>query len=251
MSWEAWSFVVLGAVLLGGFAWYERSRPPSQVVALVAALAALAVAGRLAFAAIPNVVATTDIVIFSGYAVGPAPGFAVGALAGLVSNFWLGQGPWTPWQMAGWGLCGVLGALLAWRGARLGRVGLAIACGFAGVAFGALMNFSLMASYGGELTLDRFAALEVRAIPFDAAHAIGNITLALIAGPAMVRMLVRFKERFEWRRLEWRLRLNDAARSRGRSALRPVRAGGGAGRRRLLARRRPEPGRRLLLDAGR
>ena len=72
------------------------------------------------------------------------------------------------------------------------------------------MNFSLMASYGGELTLDRFAALEVRAIPFDAAHAIGNITLALIAGPAMVRMLVRFKERFEWRhgrRSERRLRL--------------------------------------------
>ncbi len=200
MSWEAWSFVVVGAVLLGGFAWYERSRPPSQVVALVAALAALAVAGRLAFAAIPNVVATTDIAIFSGYAIGPAPGFAVGALAGLVSNFWLGQGPWTPWQMAGWGLCGVFGALLAWRGARMGRIGLAIACGFAGVAFGALMNFSLMASYGGELTLDRFAALEVRAIPFDAAHAIGNITLALIAGPAMVRMLVRFRERFEWRR---------------------------------------------------
>ena len=96
MSWEAWSFVVLGAVLLGGFAWYERSRPPSQVVALVAALAALAVAGRLAFAAIPNVVATTDIVLFSGYAIGPAPGFAVGALAGLVSNFWLGQGPVDP-----------------------------------------------------------------------------------------------------------------------------------------------------------
>ena len=60
MSWEAWSFLVLGAVLLGGFAWYERSRPPSQVVALVAALAALAVAGRLAFAAIPNVGATPD-----------------------------------------------------------------------------------------------------------------------------------------------------------------------------------------------
>ena len=40
----------------------------------------------------------------------------------------------------------------------------------------------------------------MRAIPFDAAHAIGNATLALIAGPAMVRMLLRFRERFEWRR---------------------------------------------------
>ena len=83
---------------------------PAQVVALVAALAALAIAGRIAFAAFPNVKPTTDIVIFAGYALGGAPGFAVGALAALVSNFWFGQGPWTPWQMAGWGLCGVLGA---------------------------------------------------------------------------------------------------------------------------------------------
>jgi energy-coupling factor transport system substrate-specific component len=199
MSWQLAGFLILGAVLLAGFAWYERSRPPSQVVALVAALAALAAAGRLAFAALPNVVATTDVVIFAGYALGPAPGFAVGALAGLVSNFWLGQGPWTPWQMAGWGLCGVLGAGMALGGRNAGRLTLAAVCGLAGIGYGALMNFSLMATYGGDLSLQRFLALESRAVPFDAAHAIGNVTLALVAGPAMVRMLVRFRERFEWR----------------------------------------------------
>jgi energy-coupling factor transport system substrate-specific component len=200
MSWQLASFAVLGLVLLGGFAWYERSRPPSQIVALVAALAALAVAGRLVLAPIPNVVATTDIVIFSGYALGGAPGFAVGALAGLISNFWLGQGPWTPWQMAGWGLAGILGALLARvSGRRAGRLELTVACGFAGIAFGALLNFSLMVSYGGEMTVQRWLALEARAVPFDLAHAIGNIALALVAGPAMVRMLVRFRERFEFR----------------------------------------------------
>ena len=51
--------------------------------------------------------------ILAGYALGPAPGFAVGALTALVSNLWFGQGPWTPWQMAGWGLCGIYGAVLA------------------------------------------------------------------------------------------------------------------------------------------
>ena len=104
---------MLGLTLLGGFAWYERSRPPSQIVALVAALAAISVAGRVAFSPIPNVVPTTDITLIAGFALGPAPGFAVGALSGLVSNFWLGQGPWTPWQMAGWGLTGILGAAVA------------------------------------------------------------------------------------------------------------------------------------------
>lgn len=199
VSWELASFLILGLVLVGGFAWYERSRPSSQVVALVAALAALAIAGRLAFAALPNVVATTDIVIFAGYALGPAPGFAVGALAGLVSNFWLGQGPWTPWQMAGWGMCGILGAALALGRRPPGRLGLAVSCGLAAIAYGALMNFSLMATYGGELSSQRFLALESRAVPFEVAHAAGNVALALAAGPAMLRMLVRFRERFEWR----------------------------------------------------
>jgi energy-coupling factor transport system substrate-specific component len=200
MSWELTSFLILGAVLLGGFAWYERSKPPSQVVALVAALAALAIAGRIAFAAFPNVKPTTDIVIFAGYALGGAPGFAVGALAALVSNFWFGQGPWTPWQMAGWGFCGILGAALALGGRNVGRLGLAATCGFAGIAYGALLNFSLMATYGGDLSLERFGVLEARAIPFDLAHAAGNVALALIAGPALVRMLSRFRERFEWSR---------------------------------------------------
>jgi energy-coupling factor transport system substrate-specific component len=199
MSWQVASFLILGGVLLGGFAWYERSRPPSQVVALVAALAALAIAGRIAFAAFPNVKPTTDIVVFAGYALGPAPGFAVGAFTGLVSNFWFGQGPWTPWQMAGWGLCGVMGAALALGTRNASRLTLAAVCGFAGIAYGVLLNFSLMATYGGDLSFRHFLVLESRAIPFDAAHAIGNIVFALLAGPAMVRMLVRFRERFEWR----------------------------------------------------
>jgi energy-coupling factor transport system substrate-specific component len=200
MSWQLVSFLILAGVLLAGFAWYERSRPPSQVVALVAALAALAIAGRIAFAAFPNVKPTTDIVIFAGYALGGAPGFAVGALAALVSNFWFGQGPWTPWQMAGWGLCGILGALLALGVRNAGRFTLAAVCGGAAVLYGALLNFSLMATYGLDLSWRQFVVLEGRAIPFEVAHLVGNVVLALIAGPAMVRMLIRFRERFEWAR---------------------------------------------------
>ena len=80
MSWQIGSLVVLVCALGGGIFWYEKSKPPSQIVALVAVLAALAVAGRIVLAPIPNVVATTDVVFFAGYALGPAPGFAVGAL---------------------------------------------------------------------------------------------------------------------------------------------------------------------------
>ena len=127
---------------------------------------------------------------------------------------------------------------------------LAAACGLAGIAYGALLNFSLMATYGGELSLERFLALEARAIPFDAAHAIGNVAFALVAGPAMVRMLARFRERFEWsgsrgplrcsRRCRSLLarprRLRSAALLGGRRA--PPSAGTAAGWLRLGAERR-------------
>jgi prenyltransferase/squalene oxidase-like repeat protein len=203
VRWEIAAMLVLGATLIGGFAWYERSRPPSQIVALVAALAAISVAGRVAFSPIPNVVPTTDITLIAGFALGGGPGFAVGALSGLVSNFWLGQGPWTPWQMAGWGMTGLLGAWLATlRGRNVGRFGLAAVCAFAGFAYGALLDFSLMVTYGGEQSLDRFLAISARGVPFNIAHAAGNAALALVAGPAMVRMLLRYRRRFEfaWKR---------------------------------------------------
>src|SRR4051794_15079460 len=216
MRWEATALVILGLTLLGGFVWYEHSRPPSQIVALVAALAAISVAGRVAFSPIPNVVPSTDIALIAGYALGGAPGFAVGALTGLVSNFWLGQGPWTPWQMAGWGMTGLLGAGLAWAtGRHVGRIGLAAFCAFAGFAYGALLDFSLMVTYGGEQSLDRFLALSARGLPFNIAHAAGNAALALVAGPAMVRMLLRYRRRFEF---AWRPVAGAGPRTRGATA---------------------------------
>jgi energy-coupling factor transport system substrate-specific component len=228
MSWQVTAYVLLALVLAGGLAWYERSRPPARMVALVAALAALAVAGRLAFAPIPNVVATTDIVLITGYAVGPAPGFAVGALSAAVSNLWLGQGPWTPWQMAGWGLVGLGGAALAvLTGRRLGRGGLAAACGLAGLAYGALLDLSVMVTYGGEQSLDRYLAISGRGVPFNVAHAVGNIALALAAGPALVRMISRYRSRFEftWRdapALPGRRGLPGEARASARGMLVPL-----------------------------
>ena len=79
--------------------------------------------GRLVFAPIPNVVATTDIVLITGLRARRArPGSRSARWRRSISNIWLGQGPWTPWEMAGWGLVGLGGAALAAvTGRRLGR----------------------------------------------------------------------------------------------------------------------------------
>jgi energy-coupling factor transport system substrate-specific component len=199
VSWQLASFCVLGLALAAGFGWFERSRPPARVISLVAALAALAVVGRIAFAAVPNVKPTTDIVLFAGYALGAAPGFAVGAIAALVSNFFISQGPWTPWQMAGWGLVGIGGAALARvAGRELGRLQLAVACGLAGLVFGAVMNTHLW-TLSARHDLATWLAVSGTSLPFDVAHVAGNVTFCLLLGPAFVRALERFRRRFEVR----------------------------------------------------
>jgi energy-coupling factor transport system substrate-specific component len=200
MSWELASTALIGVALLAGFAWYERSKPPSKLVALVAALAALALAGRVLFTPIPNVQATTDIVLLSGYALGPAPGFVIGAVGGLVSNFFLGQGPWTPWQMLGWGMAGVAGGVLAaLLGRRLGRWPLALVCAAAGIVFGAWMDLFTVVTFAAEQTSGSYLAVAGISLPFNVAHAVGNAALCLAFGPAFVRMLARFRTRLEVR----------------------------------------------------
>ena len=202
MSWVLASFLVLGLALAAGFAWYERSHPTARVLALVATLAALAALGRIAFAPLPSVKPTTDIVLLTGYVLGGAPGFAVGAVGALASNLFFGQGPWTPWQMVGWGGAGVIGAVLARVAGRdLGRFALASACALASLAFGAVMNLHLWVTFSGDHTLSKLGYYFATSLAFDLAHAIGSFAFCLAFGPALVRALRRYRMRFE---VEWR-----------------------------------------------
>ncbi len=201
MSWQLSAFTILGLALAAGFAWYERRRPDARIVAMVATLAALAALGRIAFAPLPNVKPSTDIVLLAGYALGGAPGFVVGALTALTSNFFFGQGPWTPWQMAGWGAVGVLGAGLAVvTGRRIGRWPLALCCLVAGFAFTALQDVGDWVNFSDH-SLASLGIYVGKGLGFDAIHAVGCLLFALAFGPALVRSLQRYARRLE---VSWR-----------------------------------------------
>ena len=201
MSWQLGAFGILALALALGFGWYERVHPDARVVALVGTLAAFATLGRIAFAAFPNVKPTTDIVLASGYALGGGPGFAVGALAGLASNFFFGQGPWTPWQMAGWGAAGVIGAGIAIAtGRRIGRWTLAIVCAVVGFGFTALQDIGDWITYSDH-SLAQLGVYVGKGIGFDFIHAAGCWVFALAFGPALIHSLTRFSTRLNvtWR----------------------------------------------------
>jgi energy-coupling factor transport system substrate-specific component len=195
VSWQLGASAVLAVGLIVGFAWYERTKPDARTVALVGTLAAFAALGRIAFAAIPNVKPTSDIVLIAGFALGGAPGYVVGAVAGLASNFFFGQGPWTPWQMAAWGLTGVAGALLArvTRG-RVGRLSLAAISFVLGFAFTALQDVGDWFNYSDH-SLAQLGAYVGTGVGFDLIYGCGCFGFALAFGPALIRSLHRFGKR--------------------------------------------------------
>jgi energy-coupling factor transport system substrate-specific component len=204
MSWQLASFALLALALAGGFAWFERSRPSSRTVALVATLAALATLGRIAFAPIPNVKPTTDIVLIAGYTLGGAPGFAVGAVAAIASNLFFGEGPWTPWEMLAWGLVGLGGAALAFAARRFGygpprripRVPMALICALAGFGYGLVVDCYQWLGYTSH-SLAAYIAIEASSFGFNLAHAVGNLLFYLAFGPLLIRALLRFRARLE------------------------------------------------------
>jgi energy-coupling factor transport system substrate-specific component len=184
--------LVAGGLIVAGAAWLESGPGSSKELVLIATLAAAAAAGRVLFAAIPNVQPVTVTAVVAGVALGPRAGMAVGGLSAFVSNFYLGQGAYTPWQMLAWGGCGLLGGLAAPLLRR--RLPLALTCFVLGFAFDAVMDIWLWLSFYPH-TWQALGALYARGIWFDAAHASGNLVLALVAGPELRRLLERYARR--------------------------------------------------------
>jgi energy-coupling factor transport system substrate-specific component len=181
-----------GALLAAGIAWFESGHDSTRELAVVATLGAAAAAGRVLFAAIPGVQPVTVVAIIAGAALGARAGAATGALAAFSSNFFLGQGIWTPQQMLGWGLCGVAGALLA-PGLR-NRWVLAGVAAVLGFAFSVTMDVWLWWGFLPH-TVPSLAAVVGRGLWFDTAHALGNVVIALAAGPELRRLLDRYRVR--------------------------------------------------------
>jgi Prenyltransferase and squalene oxidase repeat len=195
VSWPLASFLLVFLVLIVGWLAYERARPSARMVAVVGTLAAVAALGRDAFVALPDVKPITAMALVVGYALGPLPGFTVGALGMLASNVVLGQGPYTPWQMAAWGGVGLAGAALgALSRRRLGRVELAIACALAAIAAKEVMNLYTW-TLGASHTPAAFLAIAATALPFDLTDMVASFCFGLAFGPELARLLARMRAR--------------------------------------------------------
>lgn len=187
--------LVVSALVALAAAWLESGPASAKELVLVATLGGVAAAGRVLFAAIPGVQPVTVIAVCAGAALGLRSGIAVGGIAALVSNLFLGQGVWTPWQMLAWGACGAVGALLArWLRRRIVLAGVTFVLG---LAFSSFMDIWNWLTFYEQHTWATLLATNARGLPFDLAHAIGNVVIALVAGPELLKLLDRYGRRLK------------------------------------------------------
>ena len=101
------STLVILEILIPFLLAFEGRKPQARELVVIAVLCALAVASRAAIP-IPNFKPTYAVIMLSGIAFGPEAGFLVGAVTAFASNFFYGQGAYTPWQMFAYGAGGML-----------------------------------------------------------------------------------------------------------------------------------------------
>ena len=105
------SLLIVIYTMIPFFMVFERRKPRAREIVLIAMMTALTAVIHMFFHITVPIQAGTAMVIISGISLGPEAGFLIGALGRFVCNFYMGQGPWTPWQMFCWGLLGFLAGL--------------------------------------------------------------------------------------------------------------------------------------------
>ena len=193
------STLVLLLAMGSFFLSYERNNPTAQELVLLAVLCAIAVVGRMVFAAVPFFKPAAAIVIVTGIVFGGQAGFLCGAVTMLVSNFFFGQGAWTPWQMVAFGAAGLL-AGICFRTGRLPRNRLTLTV-FGGVCVLALVGLildtsSLFLMTGAPLTLDSALTIYLAGISANVIHGAATAVFLFLIGPVMLEKLERVKVKY-------------------------------------------------------
>ena len=192
------STLVVMEIMLPFFFRFESRRPQARELVILAVMAALAAVSRVVFAFSPYLKTITGIIMITGIAFGAEAGFLTGAVAAFASNFFFGQGPWTPWQMFAYGLGGFLAGVLYQAGLLpKKRVPLAV-FGFLTVFLlvGPVLDTCAIFLQPAAINWQLMKMLYLSGVPVNLIHGLCvALTLLLVSQP-MFEKLERIKDKY-------------------------------------------------------
>ena len=191
------STLVIIEVLVPFVLAFEGRKPQARELVVIAVMSALAVAARVAIP-IPAFKAIFALVMIAGIALGPESGFLVGAIGALGSNFFYGQGPYTPWQMVAYGIAGYLAGLAFEKGLlKRNPIHLAV-FGFGCVLciIGPLLDTCSVFLMAGDMSREYIAAIYASGLPVNVTQSVSTALVMLLLAKPMLEKLDRVKQKF-------------------------------------------------------
>ncbi len=159
---------VLSVVLFA--AGFDKKKTGTRRLVIVSVLIALSIAGRF----IPIFKPVTALTVLTGIYLGAESGFLAGSLTAALSNFYFGQGPWTPFQMLAWGLLGFFAGLMS-RALKKSRPLLFLYGIFAGAAYSFIMDVWTVVWYNGTFEIKLYLSALASAVPYTVTYIVSNV----------------------------------------------------------------------------
>ena len=189
--------LIIIELMIPFFMAFEGRKPQARELVVIAVMCAIAIAGRVAIP-IPNFKATFALIMLAGIAFGPETGFMVGAITAFASNFFYGQGAYTPWQMFSYGAGGMLAGFCFAKG-RLPQKPLVMAVfGFLATILwvGPLLDCSHIFLMVSVINWDSMIAAFVSGFPVNLSQAICTVLVMLLFARPLLDKLDRIKVKY-------------------------------------------------------
>ena len=189
------SLMVVILSLIPVFLTFEKKNLGTRKLIIISVMTALSVIGRFIFAVVPGFKPVTAIVVITAMFFGGETGFLTGVLSAFISNFYFGQGPWTPFQMFAWGMLGLLAGLFS-RPLKNSKICLVLYGVFAGMVYSFIMDIWTVLWYSSEFNLNMYLAALAATAPYTVTYCVSNVAFLLFLvkpiGDKLTRIRIKY-----------------------------------------------------------
>ena len=192
------SLMIIIETMIPFFMIFEQRKPEARELVVIAVMVGIAILGRAAFFMFPYVKPIWAIVAISGVCLGAEAGFLCGAMTAFVSNFFFGQGPWTPWQMFALGLIGFLAGIFFKKGwLSKKRLPLCIFGFFSAlIVYGLIMDTCTIFTLAFDTSTTGPLAYYISGFPVNMVYGISTFFFLWVLSKPMIEKLDRIKKKY-------------------------------------------------------
>ena len=196
-SYYITSTLMILELMVPFFMAFEGRKPQARELVVIAVMCAIAIVARTAIP-IPHFKAIFAVIMLSGIAFGPEAGFMVGAISAFASNFFYGQGAYTPWQMMAYGAGGMLAGFCFAKGRLPQKPWIMAVFGFFATILwvGPLLDCSHIFLMLSAINRDSVLAALISGFPVNLSQAICTVLIMLLIGRALLDKLDRVKTKY-------------------------------------------------------